>query len=148
MRQRRSFSIRHPGIGMGVRRRAGVLGGEVPDGMRAGAPGRQEVDACALGNASLRTPGVEPGSQAWEACMMPLHYVHLYGLDMRGHNRGWVVSGLRFWWPAPGDNSVSRVRHLRTINEGLTYVGHRATSRKPLCARRESNLGHKHGRLV
>ena len=24
---------------------------------------------------SLRTPGVEPGSQAWEACMMPLHYV-------------------------------------------------------------------------
>ena len=22
-----------------------------------------------------RTPGVEPGSQAWEACMMPLHYV-------------------------------------------------------------------------
>jgi hypothetical protein len=23
----------------------------------------------------LRTPGVEPGSQAWEACMMPLHYV-------------------------------------------------------------------------
>ena len=25
--------------------------------------------------ALLRTPGVEPGSQAWEACMMPLHYV-------------------------------------------------------------------------
>ena len=23
----------------------------------------------------LRTSGVEPGSQAWEACMMPLHYV-------------------------------------------------------------------------
>ena len=23
----------------------------------------------------MRTPGVEPGSQAWEACMMPLHYV-------------------------------------------------------------------------
>ena len=20
-------------------------------------------------------PGVEPGSQAWEACMMPLHYM-------------------------------------------------------------------------
>ena len=29
----------------------------------------------------LRTPGVEPGSQAWEACMMPLHYV-------RAGNRG------------------------------------------------------------
>ena len=26
----------------------------------------------------VRTPGVEPGSQAWEACMMPLHYVRLY----------------------------------------------------------------------
>ena len=24
---------------------------------------------------ALRTPGVKPGSQAWEACMMPLHYV-------------------------------------------------------------------------
>ena len=24
---------------------------------------------------TLRTPGVEPGSQAWEACMIPLHYV-------------------------------------------------------------------------
>ena len=23
----------------------------------------------------MRTPGVKPGSQAWEACMMPLHYV-------------------------------------------------------------------------
>ena len=23
----------------------------------------------------MRTPGVEPGPQAWEACMMPLHYV-------------------------------------------------------------------------
>ena len=22
----------------------------------------------------MRTPGVEPGSQAWGACMMPLHY--------------------------------------------------------------------------
>ena len=24
---------------------------------------------------SLRMPGVEPGSQAWMACMMPLHYM-------------------------------------------------------------------------
>ena len=27
------------------------------------------------GAQKLRTPGVEPGSQAWGACMMPLHYV-------------------------------------------------------------------------
>ena len=25
----------------------------------------------------MRTPGVEPRSQAWEACMMPLHYMRL-----------------------------------------------------------------------
>ena len=27
---------------------------------------------------ALRTPGVETGSQAWEACMMPLHYVRCW----------------------------------------------------------------------
>ena len=27
-----------------------------------------------FGAQSMRTPGVEPGSQAWGACMMPLHY--------------------------------------------------------------------------
>ena len=74
--------MRRTGIGMGLRRRTGVLDGEAPDGTRAGTPGRQgwqggEVDACMQDNASLRTPGVEPGSQAWEACMMPLHYVRL-----------------------------------------------------------------------
>ena len=30
---------------------------------------------CIAFETKLRTPGVEPGSQAWEACMMPLHYV-------------------------------------------------------------------------
>ena len=30
-----------------------------------------EKDQCG----TKRTPGVEPGSQAWEACMIPLHYV-------------------------------------------------------------------------
>ena len=28
-------------------------------------------------NGNMRMPGVEPGSQAWEACMMPLHYMRL-----------------------------------------------------------------------
>ena len=27
----------------------------------------------------MRTPGIEPGSQAWEACMIPLHYVRMRG---------------------------------------------------------------------
>ena len=25
----------------------------------------------------MRMPGVEPGSQAWEACLIPLHYMRL-----------------------------------------------------------------------
>ena len=29
---------------------------------------------------NLRMPGVEPGSQAWEACMMPLHYMRFFSL--------------------------------------------------------------------
>ena len=32
-------------------------------------------DLHVLPGTGLRTPGIEPGSQAWEACMMPLHYV-------------------------------------------------------------------------
>ena len=28
-------------------------------------------------DAQMRMPGVEPGSQAWEACMIPLHYMRL-----------------------------------------------------------------------
>ena len=27
--------------------------------------------------AKMRMPGVEPGSQAWEACMIPLHYMRI-----------------------------------------------------------------------
>jgi hypothetical protein len=32
---------------------------------------------CKLGFETMRMPGVGPGSQAWEACMMPLHYKRL-----------------------------------------------------------------------
>ena len=34
---------------------------------------------------TMRTPGVEPGSQAWEACMMPLHYMRSVGLQLPRH---------------------------------------------------------------
>ncbi len=27
----------------------------------------------------MRLPGVEPGAQAWEACMLPLHYMQWDG---------------------------------------------------------------------
>jgi hypothetical protein len=32
---------------------------------------------CKLGFERMRMPGVEPGSQAWEVCMMLLHYKRL-----------------------------------------------------------------------
>ena len=34
----------------------------------------------------LRMPGVEPGSQAWEACTMPLHYMRSSGRHDRGYS--------------------------------------------------------------
>ena len=37
--------------------------------------------------AAMRTPGVEPGSQAWGACMMPLHYVRSSWLQMGPKHR-------------------------------------------------------------
>ena len=35
----------------------------------------------------MRMPGVEPGSQTWEACMMPLHYM-----------RRWLFRANRVLW--------------------------------------------------
>ena len=34
------------------------------------------------GGCEMRMPGVEPGSQAWEACMMLLHYMRCDGAGM------------------------------------------------------------------
>ena len=34
---------------------------------------------------NMRMPGVEPGSQAWEACMMPLHYMRSASLESYVH---------------------------------------------------------------
>ena len=31
----------------------------------------------------VRMPGVEPGSQAWEACMMPLHYMRCWECSLQ-----------------------------------------------------------------
>ena len=47
----------------------------------------------------LRTPGIESGSQAWEACMIPLHYVRAdSGSDaiacFSDHPENWTVGGV------------------------------------------------------
>ena len=36
---------------------------------------------CTAGH--VRMPGVEPGSQAWEACMMPLHYMRFLHIPIQ-----------------------------------------------------------------
>ena len=39
---------------------------------------REQLLDSAVGHtfSKMRMPGIEPRSQAWEACMMPLHYMH------------------------------------------------------------------------
>ena len=37
---------------------------------------------------NVRMPGVEPGSQAWEACMMPLHYMRCAIAALKGIPQG------------------------------------------------------------
>ena len=39
----------------------------------------------------VRTPGVEPGSQAWEACMIPLHYMRFRNRKWLGCHRGHAI---------------------------------------------------------
>jgi hypothetical protein len=47
--------------------------------------GGQERAATKAGSKPMRTPGVEPGSQAWKACMIPLHYVRHAWAAARGN---------------------------------------------------------------
>ena len=41
-----------------------------------------------IASKDMRTPGVEPGLQAWEACMMPLHYVRCVDV---GCSHNWSI---------------------------------------------------------
>ena len=44
---------------------------------------------CTAGH--VRMPGVEPGSQAWEACMIPLHYMRFRNQKWLGCHRGHAI---------------------------------------------------------
>ena len=48
----------------------------------AGRPLTLQLITDTLKKLFMRMPGVEPGSQAWEAYMMPLHYMRLVELIM------------------------------------------------------------------
>ena len=76
------------------------------------APGHGDMHAARLPPLNsciepMRTPGVEPGSQAWEACMMPLHYVR--------------------WW-------LCRNKHLNRLSRHLYIFKFSITSRSPGCS--------------
>ena len=48
-----------------------------------------EIDYC---TESVRHPGIEPGSQKWESCMIPLHYWRLSKLLLRSLDKGMSVT--------------------------------------------------------
>ena len=72
----------------------------------------------------MRMPGVEPGSQAWEACMMPLHYmrhdimINLLGRILEDHYSCESLDGSA---DAPAGAASSRllVRVFRQWQAGL-----------------------------
>ena len=56
---------------------------------------------CTAGH--VRMPGVEPGSQAWEACMIPLHYMRFWLCRIPG---------------GPNDANI-QCRHLRCAGNNV-----------------------------
>ena len=48
-----------------------------------------EIDYC---TESVRHPGIEPGSQEWESCMITLHYWRLSKLLLRSLDKGMCVT--------------------------------------------------------
>ena len=59
----------------------------------------------------MRLPGVEPGSQAWEACMIPLHYMRVTMVsEQKTFNS--------FWHRLPGTSAFGLVwGHSLALNE-------------------------------
>ena len=57
---------------------------------------------------NMRMPGVEPGSQAWEACMMPLHYMRF--CTQRLATTSWTLA---HYLQSVACTSFSPTRHLR-----------------------------------
>ena len=55
-------------------------GGEGPSHRLAGPKYTWAVGVGGSIKCNLRPPEVEPGSQAWEACMMPLHYRRFWAM--------------------------------------------------------------------
>ena len=76
---------------------------------------------------NMHMPGVEPGSQAWEACMMPLHYMRLFGGGKPRNNASIYLGDFQSSWPPPFDtiNNKSQLRFVSACCKGKS--GHWAT---------------------
>ena len=119
---------------------------------------------------SVRAPGVEPGPQAWGACMMPLHYVHWWQCasgEVR-HAAAMRRTPRNAWLPRRDAWNWGTLRALTwrrpkarfsffwcicpmwQVSAGCCRPPAQVLSlgRPCKCARRESNPGHKHGGLV
>ena len=77
---------------------------------------------------ALRLPGVEPGAQAWEDCMLPLHYRHSCSRDLYGS------ACLIFFLQALRANPLVSLWGLASYQLHFTFVSHcQVTSNPGLC---------------
>jgi hypothetical protein len=77
----------------------------------------------------MRMPGVEPGSQAWEACMMPLHY-------MRHVNFQHLAVPTRIAAETPG---ASPPLNYRDLNFSKAALGAQSWRQRHRCQSQRTN---------
>ena len=108
----------------------------------------------------MHQPGIEPGAQAWEACMLPLHYErsrtkhHIACRDRQPqdeNSKKYFVPGLN-WGPLACEASVITTRPTKLFgcDRGLSprILLRDPTETKKRCISRESNPGHIDGNDV
>ena len=64
----------------------------------------------------MRMPGVEPGSQAWGACMMPLHYMRCWSCLGPRHQGS---KALRAWWGLSSELVIATMQTKQAYPTGL-----------------------------
>ena len=80
----------------------------------------------------MRMPGVEPGSQAWEACMMPLHYMRLGGSEFLRQRSAWAAHLTRTFAAQAKGARPSGQRGVAALTKKTTPVGFEPTRGDPI----------------
>ena len=80
----------------------------------------------------MRMPGVEPGSQAWEACMMPLHYMRLGGSEFLRQRSAWTAHLMRTFAAQAKSARPSGQRGVAALTQKTTPVGFEPTRGDPI----------------